>query len=408
VPEVNRQPTLTFRLPLLGREIGNVKSYSMASNFMTSTDGWSVTVATEDLDSLRDLEVQPVELYINDNLQVIGRIDSSEIGGNGLAIKFTGRDQIADLVECHVDPSIKLKKEMRVDQAVLLATSPAGFDEIAYQDEVGLRSIRTGRSLGKGPTPAFKQAKLEEYKAQPGESIYAFINRIIARQGATAQPGVKRGQLVISEPNYVQEPTFKAFRALGAPEGAKNNILEARAMRDLSSFPTHVLVTSKQGRPAKSRVAVSNSRSASPAGGDSAITNEHDAAPTPLAILIGQNLVARGRRKPGAPQLSPPGRLYRLQYLRDTESRNQAQVDRASLRLVADRLKDSLHYDLTMRGHEDLDTGATYAINTFIRVDDELCGIHETLWIEGRSFDYQEGQGPITKLVCWRPGSFIL
>jgi prophage tail gpP-like protein len=408
MPDADYQPTIELRFPLLGRTFRDVISYSLASNYMTSTDAWSVTFVPTSLDDVRDLEIQPIEIAINGNDQLVGRVDASEVGGKASAVTLRGRDMIADLVECHVDPTIKLKKEMTLAQMVALACGPAGITDVAYQDElVGTRNIRTGAAVGRYPVPDFKEAKLTDYKAKPGESCFAFCNRVLARHRATMQPGLARGQVILAKPDYVQKPFFRLRRSMTEPGDASNNVLSATATRDLSSYPTHVLVTSKTNKAGRKRTPTSANVSHG-SGGGKPYTHENNLYPTPLARQLEQNLIAVGRRKPGGPPLNPPERLYRLQYVRDDDSKNQAQIDAAAFRLVADRLKASLRYDVTVRGHRDIDTGATWSIDTIVQVDDELCGINEPLWIEGRTFSYAPGQGPTTKLTCYRPGSFLL
>lgn len=51
-------------------------------------------------------------------------------------------------------------------------------------------------------------------------------------------------------------------------------------------------------------------------------------------------------------------------------------------------------------------SGALWAVNTMVRVNDQVCGIHETLWIESRKFTFSPDAGSTTEIECWRPSSF--
>jgi len=393
------RPTMGVTYPLLGlthsggkHELG-IKSYSLKSNFMTATDSWSYELLEPYPDDMRDLVLQPVEITVNGHSQVLGRVDSSEFGGKGSAAKLSGRDFIADLTECHVDPAIKLKENMSLDSAILLACGPVGVTGVVFQNDVGLRNIRTGASLGNPPDPAFRAAKMEEYKSTPGESIFQFCNRIASRHGATIQPGLDRRSVVLAAPDYDQEPAYTLKRSLDAALSSSNNILSATCSRDLSSFPTHVMVTGKKGKGGKTKAP---------------IFAEFDVDTSALQSSKIGNLVVVGRRPLEEPHSLPEGHLYRLRYLRDEDARSEAQIERVSRRLMADRLKDTLRYSAEVLGHWDSNTGATYAVDTMIRVEDEMCGISEDLWIEGREFRYQQGSGATTSLTCWRRDSFVL
>jgi prophage tail gpP-like protein len=74
---------------------------------------------------------------------------------------------------------------------------------------------------------------------------------------------------------------------------------------------------------------------------------------------------------------------------------------------MAERTKDILQYQATMKGHRDPESGRTYAIDTIAKVTDELCDIDEMLWVESVTMTYDESQGPTTQLTCWLPGSFV-
>jgi prophage tail gpP-like protein len=119
------------------------------------------------------------------------------------------------------------------------------------------------------------------------------------------------------------------------------------------------------------------------------------------------DLVNAGRIKPtDAPKTG--FKLYRLLYHRDTDSKSKAQLDKVCMRLMSERLKNTLHYECTVRGHCDPATGAYYTPNTMVTVQDEITGVNERLWIEGRTFEQSENGAARTTLVCWRPFTFIV
>jgi len=392
-------PRLTVRLQLLGRDITTVKSYTITSSYMTSTDGWEVMLYDTRRENLRGLEMQPVELLINDCSQVLGRVEVTDIGGDGSAVTVRGRDFIADLVECSVDPSVKIKAGVTVADAITLAAGPVGIDTVVSDDDIAMRDIRSGKEVTK-PGKALKKfldGKLDEYKPQPGEGVFAFCDRIAARQGVTIQPGNTRHTIVLARPRYDQAALYKIRRLAGDDASPNNNIVSAQATRDYTSFPTFCFFTGKTGRAGKSKT-----------GTDISFTTAALTAEIGGELAETLDLFAfKNRIKPNEGNPSARGSLlYRLLYSRDEQSRNQDQLERAALRGIAERLKETLRYEVTLRGHADPETGANWAIDTIVHVIDEVCGIDEPLWIEERVFSYSEGSGATTKIVCWRPGSF--
>ncbi len=60
-----------------------------------------------------------------------------------------------------------------------------------------------------------------------------------------------------------------------------------------------------------------------------------------------------------------------------------------------------------MKGHEDPDSGAHWAVNMMCNVNDSIEDVHEPLWIAGRKFR-RGAEGPFTELEMLRPASFRL
>lgn len=458
------EPTLKIRFTDLGRETTNVKSYSLDSAYMTSTDAFSFTLYEEHSFLIRGLELQPVELYVDGNLQAVGRVEVTTVGGtDGLAIQCQGRDYICDMVECNVDPAVSVNDKMKLEQVIKLAAKSVGIENVTY-DAARWRNQRAGGQI-QTPVPqwSFKDAPLKDYKVNPGEGIYEFLARMCVRFGATIQPTLQRDTVLLSAPDYVQEPAYSITRSVLNPGSTKNNVLNATATRDYTKFPTVVLVTGKAaGGPEQTRkeAAVTSAykglmqrRSPSlfwkpwyppynlPEPGEEnsfqvqpfkdmkkslaaqekflrelkeaedkiqeeilATAVDSDIQQTILALLP-PGVAAWTIRIPPKSARRPLG-LYRLLYLRDTLAKDTKQLANTAARIAAERMKDSLQYEVTIRGHKDPETGRTYTPDTIIDVHDDICGIGERLWVEHVAFSYSPGSGPITTLTCWRPGSF--
>lgn len=391
-------PSLTIRYPLLtGRDTTRVSSYTLKSAYTTSTDSFEFSFFDEDRSKMLRLEMQPVELLINGAMQLIGRIDSTDIGNDGSAVTCRGRDYIADLLECNIDPSAVVKKGMTLGDALLLVCSPIGIDTVISDDDFPMRTIRAAHPIKRHGKGKGRRKKLvDEYRPNPGEGMYEFCNRLVARFGASLQPGRTRKEIVCDEPCFEQDPTY-TISCTDDANSSSNNVISASATRDWSSFPTYALFTNKLGAAGDTKQ------------GLSAFKDIFQVAAQSQELLeIIQRSTFSGRTKPGDKPNISNGELYRLLYHRDEASKTQEQIENALARAIAERLRETLKYTVELRGHQDPKSGALWAIDTMVQVSDAIRGIDEALWIQSREFSYSPGGGAVTRLECWRPNSYII
>jgi prophage tail gpP-like protein len=395
-------PLLTVKFTRLGRETTRLGSWWIDSDYLTSTDGFEFIYHEPDRALTRGLILEPVELSlsaprVSNALQVIGRVDITEIGSHGPSVRCDGRDYIADLVECGVDPTIKVNANSTVDSVVAQAMAPCGIDTIIGTGDLLLRNARTGRVAGNaGAAPDFAAVKLEELKPQAGQGIYDFCSRLVARNGATIQPATTRSAISLSVPDYGQTPLYSIRCSDSWPSGSSNNLLSATAREDASSFPTYMLATgsapsTQSGSKLQREYRIETVAAA--LGGDIE------------ARLAGKIATGRIKNLDGAPR---DGRLYRFLYHADGEAKNSAQVERVSTRRFSELFKDLLLYTATLQGISDPESGAIYAPNTTISVRDEVRGIDEVLWVMGCRLSFDPEAGATTELRCIRKGSLQL
>jgi prophage tail gpP-like protein len=381
------EPRLRLRFDALGRETENITAWRLDSGYMTATDAFEVTLVEPDFELSRGLELQPVSIYLGSALQMVGRIDKSRRGRNGLEVTLQGRDYISEMVECHVDPSLKIKSNTTLEQAILDAAGTVGISEVVGDAGVTMRNLRTGASIKGGTAPLdFASLKQDEYKLKPGEGIYELLNRLVARHGATIQPTDKRSKVALTAPDYGQDVTFQLLRYRVDPTSV-GTVLEGEASRDYSQFPTHVLATGKRGAKGAAKQSLF-----------AQIQAELEDLPA--------GLIETERQLP-TNNPSSIETLYRLWYLRDEQARNAAQIEKAAQRAYAERFKQTLQYTATVQGFTDVD-GRTYAIDTIARVIDEVADVDEDLWVETCAISYSKGAGPRTELTMWRKSAFVI
>jgi prophage tail gpP-like protein len=377
----------------------NLEEWSISSSYLGSTDSFSVVLYDDRPENLRDLECQPVTLYLNGHPQLIGRIDRTVRGNKGRAVECQGRDYISDLVECNIDPTFAVKEGETLGSLIVRAASPVGIKKVADGSDVATaRNARTGRTVGgSAPPKSFKELKLEDFKPSPGQGIYEFLKDICQRHGCTIQTSTSRDTLLIAGPFYTQDKSYSITRHVSG-SGQKNNVESSTASRDYSSFPTHVIV---QGQGA-------------PRSGEGTKSNQALIDTWAEAQHFGGELGAKlnditwsGRRKPGGSEGELTlDKIYRLNHFRDNSARNPAQIAKAANRLLAEHLKNTLIYEVNLKGHIDPNTGAIWSVDTIVDVSDDVCDVHEPLWVLERQLSYNQSRGPTTSLKCIRPGSF--
>lgn len=397
-------PTLTVFFPNLDRTFDRFIDYSIDSSYTTSTDGFSFTIFSKDRERLKNLELQPVTLLINGVQQILGRVERTERGNDINAITCFGRDYLSDMVECMVDPTVTVQEGTLLFQAIQRAAAPVGIDEVFDEEDLVMRSLLTGKPIG-GSAPntfrttvktrgkkKFREVKLNDFKPNPGEGIFEYLNRLVARHGATIQPANKRNAILIATPHYEQEPSYDAIRKFDSANSRFNNIIQATASRDYSKFPTFTLVKGRAGNGGAKRTDIA-----------SLLDINEFTYPLEISNAL-KGKVIEGRLKAG--ELKPEEFLYRFHYVEDEQARNADQIEATAQRIISERIKDALNYEVTLRGHNDRLTGKIYTPDTIIRVDDDVCDLHIPLWIEGRTFKYGQGEGATTSLSCWLPKAF--
>lgn len=404
----NESPLLVYLEAQNNRVISRIKAWSIDSDYLVSTDGFEFTAVDQDPEALRQLEGEPVILTVGGAIQLVGRIDQSSRGEDGLAVTYSGRDYIADLVECNIDPTFVIKEKMTLGDAIKLGCSPIGIDAIADDSDVeAMIDIRQGipgktkRRRGKGGkggnrSKAFKDASLDDLKPDIGQGMYEFFSPICARHGCTIQPTHQRNVLYIGGPFYEQDSQFTIIRQRNDYLNT-NNVITATAHRDYSSMPS-MIITQGQGAPrsgekiSKANLILDTWAEANAFGGE-------------LHEILNR-LPFSGRRLPGTTEALPLDNFYRLNVFRDDKAKNEEQVANAQRRLFADHLKKSLTYQVRLKGHIDPVTGAIWTVDTIVHVYDEVCDIlGEELWVQARKLTYGP-QGAFTDLTCVRPGSF--
>jgi hypothetical protein len=404
LPEPGEDP-LTVEIEGVGLITDKIISYRINTQYTTPTDAWDFTVYDDE--KPRELRrrwrpFQPVKLHIAGNQQVVGRIDGSEgVGESGAALKVNGRDYLSDLVDSTVDPSFQIKKGQDIGAFLLELLKPWGIKTVLGDFNL-TRNVMTGRKpFTKGAPKNFKTARLDDWKAQDNQGVFEYLNSVLARHGFTLQPAGTRDSVCVDAPNYEQQPLYSLSRP--------GNILTGSARRNYAGVPTVTLARGRGGgsEPGKQSGSAWREYPTFDKKGPSRIGNVREAQ---LAITSDDGIVVVREKRfdPKARDTTVFGfdfPVYKPLFYRDRDSRNQEQIDYSVRRMIAEKLRDTLVYTCTVRGHVEPKSGAVWTVDTMVNVHDEVEDVDEPLWIAERTL-MNDGSGPKSELVCVRPDSY--
>lgn len=443
---------LVIQSEITGRQFRATK-YAVDSDYLLATDAWSanVTQKTDPAGLRRELQPwTPVRLFIDENEQVIGRIDDTEGEGggrNGLVVN--GRDYIADLADPEISPACKITAEMTLEKAILEVFGPRGITKISGNYDAR-RNVLSGASTKTTVDRSFEAIRVGDLKAQDNEGLFQFVNKFVARHGYTIQPGLSRNEICVVYPQLDQDPLV--------PLVAGRNVLAGKAKRDWGKVPT---MLSGVGRPGTKEVADGPKDTFKFSGRTSFFTgfgqNErleierekpaetstfngrksmldtgleiktkvekpstHQiATSTALELLLSKTPIGlsdevqrifanvqKERLKKG--EVLDPLKVYRPIYHKDKRASSVEQLGRAMMRLLAEQLRGTLTWTTEAKGHHIPGTKQLFAVDTLFPCVDSVEDVDEVLWLGKRKFVYAGSGGAKTALTFYRPGAVVI
>jgi prophage tail gpP-like protein len=393
--EIGSEPV--FRIDWEGLNLSSLGclSWQVSSQFLGVSDTWTADIHVAQSNPLRpaDFLMCPVTLSLDGATILQGRCEWVETGTSPELYRVGGFDYLHDLMVCDTDPALIVSEGDTLEGAILKACGPVGITSMIADGGFALRTLRCGQPIGRKKTKvAPGEVKMQDLKPHPGRSLAEWVGHLASRHGLTLQPGTQRGQIALQAPDYETPPIGTISRSFQYAN--ESNIITARARRDASRLPTCCLMTNQAGSSAEGRDA------------GLTVSNVAQVLTQWIPEATGASNRAQGaRRKPGTASSMPDGGFYRLMFHQDKEARNADQLLRDAARSVAERLKDTLQYQATVRGFRGKKGGALYATDTMLTVADDVNDVNEALWVCGRTFSNGPG-GPRTALQMWRPGSF--
>lgn len=350
-----------------GTELSGWSDYSINSDFLTPTDGWTFTFSNlTEWERVRKL-VRPdckVQILVDGALQLTGwidQVDASITSRDGLSIGVQGRDVLAALCDANVHPDSAIKKKTLVQlvEGLLKFHYPIDAIPTLFTDNNSNREVLTGvKGYFKGKSRKKIQTEIDYCKPQVNEGAFEFAARNLRRFGMWMWAS-SDGNVVVSGPDYDQSPAYRIIHR----EGEKKVTVErARYTWSTQQAPSFVVVRSKSTSKEFERSAV-------------------------------QGVVADESRK-----------LFIPRYIVHDQATDDAQAQAFAEQELTEATKNAKVYHCMLRGHRDLDSGAIYAIDTVVHIEDDYLGVYEDMYVKERTF-HKGLQGTFTELKCVPKGS---
>lgn len=346
-----------------GAELQWWDSYSVNSDFMTPSDGWSLSLGGDsywtDIVSL----VQPdskVQIWV-DGVQILtGFVDivrTESSASTGVRVNVQGRDMLRPLIKANIHPGFSLKGltvaqmvEKVVEKYYREPRPTVYYDSAAERTVLGLSGAFTPKDRS-----AAQKKVIDFCAAHPNEGAFEFLARNLRRFGLWlwATPD---GNLVVSGPTYDQAPAYDIIRRKGE-RGI--GYLSSTYTQDHSTLPSFIEVRGKATAKEWDKATVR--ATASDLGVSDVYFNE------PL-------------------------------YVQHDQAETQEQAQAFALQELTRLQENSRVYETTSVDHRDQTTGNIFAINTVASVEDDFCHVRERMWVSSVTFNKSVSSGTTTSL----------
>lgn len=362
-------------------------------------------------------------------LQMTGVIDDSSIDitrEGGTVIKLEGRDLASYLVDSSVRLDLRVSTEMRLLTLIERAVQPWGIEVVAdsfaaretlrgnQRRRAGSRIRRAARSAGIRPDAYSLTAQAEadrtgrpledvvgadlendagaiqarnaargsfandltqsdvqrlrinDVRPRIGETVWAFCERHCKRLGLIMWMSPD-GKLIVSSPDYTQEPSYSAVRRYRSVRSEPNNIMSGGVRQSIGERFSEIIVYGK-GNPRNG----------------------------------GRNL-PQGRASDDG---WPGDGLVKLHIMQDPNVRTDAQAEKRAIRELNVLRRQAFVLEYTLADHAQ--AGTIYSVDTVVAVVDEAANVTGNFYITRRTLQRDLKNGTSTAIKALPVGSLLL
>jgi prophage tail gpP-like protein len=354
-------------------ELDFFTDYTCGSSMLDVSDSFEFHTSNMPNDRLIDSLVPGTEVSIHvlqlstgiRTLQYVGNIENVELTSTrdgGTMFVVQGRDHMAAIVDACITPHVQIEAMTLADVARELLTKPFPGQTNAFYgpnqvtiDNAANRKVLTGKQV-KGSElnlPPLEAISVSDAKPRAGETVYQYLDRHARRFGLMVW-GTADGKVVISRPNYTQEPSYRLV--VGA-----SHIKSARWKRSMRSRPSEIHVYGKSY------------------GHDFGASGIH-------AVLYDPDIATLG--------------YYRPLVIHDQNARTKDHAEQRARIEQGKRLMNANLVEIVVPDHVDYGSGATWAIDTIAQLTwDHADFAAEPRHIVKRTFTRSRNGGTETQLM---------
>lgn len=377
--------------------------YSFTQHFLDPSDAFTFTVAADRVTDKVRLAIEPgaeVRLRIMGVTLASGYIDSLECEADrngGTTFRISGRDRLGHAVDATANPSTVFKPGQTLLDVLSTLFGPFGwsgenaFPGFDVSSAVGTAGLGGQRVTKKGKVP--KKVRLHQLQPYPREGVFAFASRVAQRHGLWIWPTADGTQLVISIPDFDQDPLFELRRN----RSGTTNVLDGIVRWDSMHQPTLVVADGFSGGGPGKRSPIQAKMV------NTAVFTTGDAR----AALDADLTLFSGARELFGPQFDQPlfAPRHRLLCIQDEAAHTIEQLEHFLRREVALFQRESVTAHYTVQGHGQISQKngfLPWSVDSTVRVSDELAGLEEPMWILSKTFTKSREGGTKTRLELIR------
>ncbi len=409
--------TQQIRLRLMDERVDLTRwtAYSFASNFLTPSDGWSLSISDGDLpEEQRNALVigARVRLYVGDFPLSEGFIDRIEIGadrGKGATYSLHGRDRLGAVVDSIADPRIQFKTGTTLLEFLKTLLAPYGWpgDDHYITDPTVDRDAKTGGLRG-NPTSKrktkigeLKSFKIYQLKPHNHEGLFRFITRTAERHGLFVRVTSDGEQVIVTNPDFEQDPRYNLYRN----NRGYTNILSGDVVFDSTDQPSVIIADGFSGGGEFGAGAIKAYCVNPYFGVDEQGFNIDDVANILKEYSDAEQVLFVTQPYKQRTPVFP----IRPMFIHDEESKTQDQLNFFLKRTMSELIRKSLVCHYTVEGHGQTIDGVftPWDVDTVVQVSDEVAGVNERMYVLGRTFEKSRQGGTTTKLELVRLNSIM-
>lgn len=359
-PELDK---VTLIIEETGNEYQFWSSVTLSDDFLTPCQSVSLEIGTDETRFALTSGIRAgdaFQLQVNGHPQCSGFIDSVAVsydGHSGTKVSIAGRDALSRVVDSHVDPRMHIAEDSTlIDVATELITKQFKLEYKIVETNDAARNTALGKPVTARPKAKRNKPKdkLKDVRPHDNEGGFQYFTRLAHRKGLHMWMTPDGQSVVISAPEYNQDPAYELNNYLDGKAG--NNIKSAQGKMDVTHIPSHVWVRGKDSKP----------------GEKTKLLGYYDNSANTA--------------------------IFKPFYFKDAESSTKEHCDTVAAYMVGKAMRDFLTYECTVRGFTDPKTGRVWNVDTVVNVHDEAAGVEGLMWVMSRTFNKSRTGGTTTTL----------